>query len=57
MPGGMVNLAVDEHDGFNAGVTNAFFRLNSGKGFQLRANIGGRIKQQPVFVVGAHRNG
>jgi len=33
-----------QHNGFDARITNTFFRLDSGEGFQLRADIGGGIK-------------
>ena len=47
----MVDLAVHKYYGGNAGIAQALFRPNGGKGFQLRANIRRGIKYYPVALI------
>ena len=54
--GGVVDLTVDQHDRFDAGIAYALPGLNGGKGFELFQDVGRSIEQQPVPLVGTDRD-
>eukprot|EP00933_Yihiella_yeosuensis_P063372 TRINITY_DN664_c1_g1_i1.p8 TRINITY_DN664_c1_g1~~TRINITY_DN664_c1_g1_i1.p8 ORF type:complete len:151 (-),score=3.64 TRINITY_DN664_c1_g1_i1:78-530(-) len=55
--GGVVHLAVHQHNGINTRVSQCSGRLHGVERGQLGANVGGRVKQDPVLAVFTDGNG
>ncbi|MNN77438.1 hypothetical protein D3C81_1938980 [compost metagenome] len=49
--GGVVDLAVEQDDGVDAGVAQGAGRLHRGKALQLRADVRRSVAQYPVDTV------
>ena len=52
----MIDLAIDQDNGLNAGISNALSRVCAGEGLQLGPNVWRGIKENPVLILNADRD-